>query len=173
MKTFSDKKICRSVRNERCGLIGSIRERLLGRLNNHIAECPRCQKRLAMVNRVEIALMLMKSQPMEIGLLARANNRALGVLAHSLRFGPKSERLRHAVSDTTRLEKARPFIEKALNVAACLFIALMIKTGLSHSLLDCKEQGQAVIENYYARNLDGQMVEEIFPKDPSPAGQTS
>ena len=119
-----------------------------------------------MTNRVELALMLTKSQPYEMGLLARANNKALDVLTHSLRFGPKSTLLRQAKSDTNRIEKARPFIERVLNVAACLFIIVMIKTGVSNSLLSYKEQGEAVIHNYYARNLDDQLFKEIFPEDP-------
>lgn len=170
MKLFTDKNLCRSMRNERYGLVQSLRMRLIRRLNDHVAECPNCQKRLAMVNRVEIALMLMKSQPYEMGLLARANNRALDVLKHSLRYAPKSAVLRNAKSDTNRLEKMRPGLERAMNVAACIFVAVMIKTGVSDSLLDYKEQGEAVIHNYYARNLDSQMFDEIFPEDSSPIG---
>ena len=57
-------------------------------------------------------------------------------------------------------------IERVLNVAACLFIIIMIKTGVSNSLLDYKQQGEAVIHNYYTRNLDEQLFNEIFPEDP-------
>ena len=170
MKMRNDKNQCRSVRSERCGMIHSLKVRLLRRLDDHVAECPKCQRRLATVNRVEVALMLMKSQPYEMGLLARANNKALDVLTHSLRNAPKSAILRMAKSDTSRLEKAYPLIERVLNVAACLFVVVMIKSGVSHSLLDYKEQGEAVIHNYYARNLDSQTFNEIFPTDSSSTG---
>ena len=170
MKLFNDKNKCRSARNERCGAIRSLKMRLLECLSDHVAECPRCQRRLAVVNRVELGLTLMNTQPLEIGLLSRANNQALGVLKHSLRYAPKSAFLRNAKSDTHRLEKIRPGLERALNAAACVFVVLMIKTGVSNSLLDYKEQGEAVIHNYYARNLDGQMFDEIFPIDSSSTG---
>ena len=170
MKLFNDKNKCRSARNERCGAIRSVKMRLLERLSDHVAECPWCQRRLAMVNRVELGLTLMNTQPLEIGLLSRANNQALGVLKHSLRYAPKSAFLRNAKSDTHRLEKIRPGLERALNAAACVFVILMIKTGVSNSLLDYKEQGEAVIHNYYARNLDSQMFDEIFPIDSSSTG---
>ena len=170
MKRFNDKNQCRSMRNERCGVIRSVKMRLLERLSDHIAECPRCQRRLAMVNRVELGLMLMKTQPLEIGLLSRANNQALDVLKHSLRYAPKSAVLRNAKSDTNRLEKMRPGLERVMNAAACVFVVLMIKTGVSNSLLDYKQQGEAVIENYYARNLDSQMFDEIFPADSPSTG---
>jgi hypothetical protein len=170
MKLFNDKNKCRSVRNERCGAIRSVKMRLLERLSDHVAECPRCQRRLAVVNRVELGLTLMNTQPLEIGLLSRANNQALGVLKHSLRYAPKSAFLRNAKSDTNRLEKIRPGLERALNAAACVFVVLMIKTGVSNSLLDYKEQAEVVIHNYYARNLDSQMFDEIFPIDSSSTG---
>ncbi len=48
---------------------------------------------------------------------------------------------------------------------ACVFVVLMIKTGVSRSLLDYREQGQAVIQGYYARNLDGPMYDELFATD--------
>jgi hypothetical protein len=168
MKFDRNTNQCRRMRKSRSGLWGMLKSRMLERLNDHVAGCPRCQRRLAMVNRVEVALMLMKAEPYQMGLLARANNKALDVLTHSLRFAPKSDLLRQAKSDTHRIEKVRPILEKMLNVAACLFVVIMIKTGISHSLSDYKEQGEAVIHNYYARNLDSQMFDEIFPIDSSP-----
>jgi hypothetical protein len=170
MKLFNDKNKCRSARNERCGAIRSVKMRLLERLSDHVAECPRCQRRLAVVNRVELGLTLMNTQPLEIGLLSRANNQALGVLKHSLRNAPKSAFLRNAKSDMNRLEKMSPGLERLLNAAACVFVVLMIKTGVSNSLLDYKEQAEVVIHNYYARNLDSQMFDEIFPIDSSSTG---
>ncbi len=109
--------------------------------------------------------MLMNTQPQPLCLLAQANTRALGVLKHSLRYAPKSAALRTARADLSRLEKMRPGVERALGAAACILVALMIKTGLSRSLLDYQDQGKTVIYNYYARNLDSPMLEELFPAD--------
>ena len=114
--------------------------------------------------------MSMKSQPYEMGLLGRAHTQALNVLSHSLRYAPKSDSLKTARSDVNKLEKMRPGLERLLNTAACLFIILMIRTGISKSLLDYEEQGQAVIKNYYARNLDSQTFEELFPTDSTQIG---
>ncbi|MHC4835445.1 MAG: hypothetical protein ACYSOF_00905 [Planctomycetota bacterium] len=169
MKTETNQ--CRRIRKGRLGLWDAFRSRVLERLSDHIAECPRCQRRLATVNRVELGLTLMKTQPQQIGLLARANNQALDMLKHSLRHAPKSAGLRTAKSDANRLEKIRPGLERVLNVAACVFIVIMIKTGVSNSLLDYKEQGEAVIHSYYASNLDNEMFNEIFPDGPSPSGR--
>ena len=46
-----------------------------------------------------------------------------------------------------------------------LFVLVMIKTGTSNSLLGYKEQGEAVMHNYYARNLDSQLLGELYPED--------
>jgi hypothetical protein len=64
----------------------------------------------------------------------------------------------------------RPGFERILNIAACVFVVFMIKTGISRSLLDYQKQGETSIKNYYARNLDSQMVNEIFPENSSSVG---
>ena len=170
MKTDTNTNQCRRTRRGRLGLWDAFRTRLLERLGDHVAECPRCQKRLATVNRVELGLMLIKSQPQQIGLLSRANRQALDGLKHSLRHAPKSVILRGVNSDMNRLEKMRPGLERLLNAAAWVFLVLVIKTGVSNSLLNYREQGETVIHNYYARNLDSQIFDEIFPIDSSSTG---
>lgn len=170
MKTDDHTNYCRRMRKGRTSFWDALRLRILERLNDHVSNCPRCQQRLAIINRVEVAMMLLKMQPQDVGLLARANNKALGTLKHSLRDAPQSAALRTTQADQNRFEKIRPGLERVMNTAACLFVVLMIKTGISSSLIDYREQGETVIHNYYARNLDSQIFDEIFPKDSSPNG---
>jgi len=157
----TDDNLCKQARN-RQGLWAALKEQIRNRLADHIATCPRCQKRLALANRVELALDLLKTQPHSMDLLAQANTKAIGVLKHSLRYAPKSEKLRHARPDVHWLDKKRPVIERVLNMAACLFVVLMMRMGINSTLTDVKTTGQAVLHNYYARNLDSQTVDEIF-----------
>lgn len=170
MKSDNHTKYCRKIRKSQAGFLSGLRSRVLKQLSDHVTHCPRCQRRLAIVNRVEIAMMLMKTQPQDMDLLARANSKALDTLKHSLRNAPKSKALRVAESDLSRLEKMRPGFERVLNTAACLFVMFMLKTGISRSLLDYKEQGETAIRNYYARNLDSQLFEELFAQDSSSTG---
>jgi hypothetical protein len=170
MKTNNQNNQCCRKQEAKIGFWYRLKSRLTQQLNDHVALCPRCQQRLAAFHRVELALTLVNTQPLNAGLLAQANNKTLNILKHSLRFAPKSATLRTAKSDIGRLEKIRPGLERVLNVAACVFVILMIKTGVSDSLLDYKEQGEAVIHNYYARNLDSQLLNEIFPTNPSEIG---
>jgi hypothetical protein len=146
-----------------------LNERVRQRLTDHVAACPRCQKRLALANRVELAMNLLKSQPHDLELLSRANTRAVGVLKHSLRHAPQSEKLRRSRPDHNWIEKKRPLIERMLNLAACLFVVIMIRMGVMSSMRDVQTRGKAVLHTYYARSLDSQLVNEIFPDDTAQA----
>jgi hypothetical protein len=146
-----------------------LKERIRRRLTEHVSNCPCCQKRLALAGRVEIAFSLLKSQPLTMDLLSRANSSALGMLKHSLRYSPESEKLRVLRSEQTWFGKIRPFFEHVLNVAACLFVLLMIRSGVFSSLTDYKQQGETALHNYYARNLDQKLMNEIFPDDTTQA----
>src|SRR4030042_5066513 len=73
-------------------------------VQNHIANCPKCQRRFASVSRVNLALSLVKSQPHKLDLLMRANTQAIGVLKHSLREAPKTQRLKTMQPEPKLLE---------------------------------------------------------------------
>lgn len=114
-----------------------------------------------------MALCLMRMQPQTMELLAKANTSALKYLTRSVRQSPCADQLRIAVHKPNRLEKASPMLERLLNVAACLFIVLMIRVGLKNRMLEIQDQGTKVMENYYARNLDPQLFEDVFGQPPN------
>jgi hypothetical protein len=143
----------------------SFKQRIERRIFNHVECCPRCQKRLALTNRVEIAISLLRTQPQQMDLLARANNSALSMLKHSLRFSSASHKLRAARTNPPSVYRWKPVMEQVLNVAACLFVLVMIRSSVFNSLKDFRSQGRAVLHNYYADNLDSQLCQQIFPDD--------
>ncbi len=147
----------------------SLKERIRRRMADHVATCPACQRRLALANRVELALTLLKAQPHALDLLSRANSRAVGVLNHSLRNAPRSKTLRQSQPDQNWIEQKSPLLERLMNVAACLFVVLMVRMGVTSSLTDVRTKGETALHNYYARNLDAQTMEELFPDDTSHA----
>lgn len=151
---------CKEVRKPRWS--DRLREMTFRRLSDHIAACPRCQKRLAMANRVELAIGLLKSQCHEMDLLARANAKAINVLNHSLRTAPQTAQLRRSQPDCSWLEKRSFVIEKILNVAACLFVIVMIRMGVTSSFMEMQSQGKNALHNYYARNLDSQTADDLL-----------
>lgn len=157
---------CRRLRAAPNGFWSMVKERLAERCSAHIAACPRCQKRLAATGRVELALCLMRMQPHTMELLSQANTAALKYLKRSLRETPCADRLRTAVREPGRMEKAAPMLERLMNVAACLFVVLMIRVGLTHKMMEIQEQGTRIMEKYYARNLDPQLYEDVFGQPP-------
>ncbi len=155
---------CKQNRS-RLGIWTRLKASAIQHLADHAAACPRCQKRLALTNRVELAIGLLKSQRHDYDLLAKANTNAVNVLKHSLRQMPQSENLRHSSPKQNWIERKRPVFEKCLGVAACLVIVAMIRMGINSSLADVNDKGQKVVHNYYARNLDDQLFNEIFPDE--------
>lgn len=136
-----------------------------GWMKEHIARCPRCRRRLIACGKVEIALSLIKSQPLDLGLLMRANEQAIGVLKHSLRELPKADRLRQIKPEPKPVEKLYRLAQPLGNMAACAAILLLVKTGIFSSMNGVQNKGQKVIRQYYASRIGEDLAEEIFPTD--------
>ena len=77
-------------------------------IQRHIAVCPRCQRRFAHAARVQVALSLLRSSPMDLSLLGRANAKAIHSLQHGVREIPKARSLKVMRAEPTLLERIRP-----------------------------------------------------------------
>ncbi len=133
-----------------------------GWIQNHIANCPRCNRRLVDVGKVNLALSAIKSQPHKLDLLKRANAQAIGVLKHSLREAPKAEKLRAMLPEPMLFEKCGKYAHSTANVAACITILLLMKIGVFSSMDTFQNQGQKVVEQYYANQVGEDLADEIF-----------
>ena len=129
---------------------------------NHIANCPRCHRRLVSVSKVNLALSIMKSQPHKLDLLMRANTQAIGVLKHSLRRAPKAQKLKAMQPEPKLFEKCDKYTHSAANVAACIAILLLMKIGIFSSMDKFQTQGQKVVEQYYASQVGEDLADEVF-----------
>jgi len=134
-------------------------------LQSHIANCPRCQRRLVSYGKVNLALSAIKSQPHKLDLLMSANAQAVGVLKHSLRQAPKARKLRTMLPEPKLLERCGKYSRSAVNVAACIAILLLMKIGVFSSMDMFQTQGQKVIKQYYASRVGEDLADEIFPED--------
>ena len=134
-------------------------------LQNHIANCPRCRRRLIARGKVDIALSLIKSQPVSLDLLMHANQKAIGVLRHSLREVPKADKLRQIKPEPKLVERLYKHLQPVGNMAACAAILLMMKTGIFSSMNGLQDKGQKVIRQYYVNRVGEDLTEEIFPTD--------
>lgn len=131
-------------------------------IQNHIANCPRCQRRLAHLGKVELAISLLKSQPHNLNLLMRANTQAIGVLKHSLRTTTKAELLRNIRPDLSIIERCAKYKNSFASVAACIVIAILIKGGAFSSAKIFESKSQEAVEHYYASNAGEDIARDIF-----------
>ena len=132
-------------------------------LNDHIVNCPRCQRRLVSCGKVNLAISFIKSQPHEFDLLKRANAQTIGVLKHSLRNEPKAQQLEKKLSEPKLLEKFSKYGNSLANIAACFLVLLLMKVGVFSSMDSFNNQGQKVIKQYYAKQVGEDLADEVFP----------
>lgn len=164
-KKSSDNQ-CKRIRNWMYSVFNRHINLEAGWLKNHISHCPRCQQRFASLGRVNLALSFIKSQPINLHLLKRANTQAINVLKHSLREAPKAEQLRKIQPEPKLLERWSKYIQPIGNMAACVTILLLMKTGIFSSIDDVQTKGQKVIRQYYASRVGEDLTEELFPANP-------
>ncbi|MCK4294633.1 MAG: zf-HC2 domain-containing protein [Planctomycetes bacterium] len=131
-------------------------------VQNHIAGCPRCRRRLAAAGKVNLALSALKAQPHRIDLLMRANSQTIGVLKHSLRQAPKAAKLKAMLPQPTLLERWRKYAHSVANLAACITIVLLMKVGVFSSMGKFQTEGQKVVKQYYASQVGQDLANEVF-----------
>lgn len=134
----------------------------VGWVQNHIANCPRCQRRFVNVGKVDLALSALKSQPHRLDLLMRANTQAIGVLKHSLREAPKAEKLKHVLPEPTLLEACGKYTHSTANIAACVATLFLMKIGIFSSVDKFQTQGREVFKQYYTYQVGEDLADEVF-----------
>jgi hypothetical protein len=131
-------------------------------IQRHVMHCPRCQRRLADIGKVELALSMAKSQSHQHDLLMRANTQAIGVLKHSLRKMPKADKLRTAVPEPKLLERYCKYNRPVTNVAACIAILFLMKVGIFSSANAFQSHGQKALRQYYVSHVGEELTNDIF-----------
>ena len=131
-------------------------------LQKHIANCPRCQARIAGLGKVHLVLSLLKSQPHSIDLLMNANSKAINVLKHGLRNSPKAAKLSNAYPHPSWLQRCAVYTQPLLNLAACIMIILLLKIGVFGSMETVQKESRGVVKQYYVKHLGQDYADEIF-----------
>jgi hypothetical protein len=147
-----------------------------GWLRDHIATCPRCQRRLASSGKVHLALSSIKTQPHGLDLLMRANEQAISVLKHNLREEPKAQRLKARLPKPKPLEKVARYGVSVGGLAACITILILMKIGVFSSVNSVENRGRKAMIQYYVKHVGQDMANEVFPaeaKPPASAHQTA
>jgi hypothetical protein len=131
-------------------------------VQKHIAECPKCMRRLAAAGRVSLALSTIKTQPHKNDLLMRANSQAIGVLKHSLREAPRAQKLRQALPSPGLFERYGRYGHSLANLAACLVILLLMKVGVFSSVERFQSEGEKAVKHYYASQVGEDLANDVF-----------
>jgi len=162
MKNIKSNNKCSNIRYRLFKNISSKISLKADWVHTHIVNCPKCRKRLASVGKVDLALSIIKSQPHNLDLLMRANQKAVGVLKHSLRNSPGAQKLKKLLPEPKLLEKCGKYKSSLANTAACIAILLLMKTGIFSSMESFQSKGQKVMKNYYASRIGEDLTNEIF-----------
>ncbi len=133
-------------------------------IQNHVAQCPRCQRRLIGFNRVEIGFNFLKSQPHRLDLLRRANNQAINILKHGLRETPRAKALKQTQPEPKWYQRCARYTHSVGNAAACLAVLLIMRMGIFSSMDKFQTEGQKALKQYYKHQLpeDLSIVDELF-----------
>jgi hypothetical protein len=164
----SDKRnisTCKQIRNRLYFALGKHLSPDAPWLQKHIAQCPRCQKRLKSINRVNLALSCTKSQPHSLDLLKRANIQTIGVLKHSLREAPKAQKLRNIFPEPKLFERMAKYFQPSVNLAVCILVLVLMKMSVFSSMSKVQNQGQKAMKQYYIARVGEELAEDIFPSD--------
>ena len=131
-------------------------------VQRHLAECPRCRRRVAAWHKVDLALRVVKSQPHRLDLLREANTSTLKMLKHELRDAPQARVLADSRPEPSFLERSGKYRHWAANVAACFAILFLAKSGLFSSLDRLNTGGAEFVRQYYANQAGEDLAKEIF-----------
>jgi anti-sigma factor RsiW len=131
-------------------------------VQRHVAHCPRCQKRLAGLGKVDLALSIIKSQPHRLDLLMRANSAAMRMLNHDAREATAAKELEQARPEPCFVERCGRYRNPVTNVAACIAILFLTKAGIFSSFDKVHARGEAALKQYYTTQAGEEVAREIF-----------
>lgn len=153
---------CKDIRSRLGKIISNIISLDAAWVQNHINNCPKCQKRLASVGKVYLAMSLLKSRTHQLDLLKKANMQTIDTLARSVRHTAKAEKLRIANPEPKLIERLSPLRGSIVNTAACFAILFLLKTGIFTSMEKFQVDSQKALQHYYEKNLGHEYSDEIF-----------
>ena len=127
---------------------------LPARLARHVSTCPRCLAWATRVIRVQSALTLLETSSPPAGLLGRANEKALRMLARQEREGPRADRLRRAQPPGKITHWLGESLSRMGAVAAAAAIVLSLRAGLTKDLATAHQIAEALGDSHYQRHID-------------------
>lgn len=132
-------------------------------IQNHVAQCPRCQRRFAAQGKVSLGLQLARSQAHGPTLLSHANKQVLKMLQRGVRQSPEAVQLQSAYPHPRVWERLGAYRGALRQMAACIALMALGKIGLLGSMQQAQDRTEDAMRTYYTEHLDPSMVEDVFP----------
>jgi hypothetical protein len=101
---------------------------------------------------------------MDLGLLGRANAKAVAVLRRDVRDVPEANALKTAVAEPTLFERLRQCKGVLTQMAACMAIITLAKIGLFSSVQSAQTMGRQAMHEYYADRGGQNLADEVYPQ---------
>jgi len=126
------------------------------RLAAHLSRCEPCWQWASRMARVQNALTMLATESAPVGLLGRANNKALRMLARQLREGKKAERLRTAKPDAPLWTRLEGPLTRQASAAAAAMIILALRAGINEGIDQVHDWAQPLAQTHFERHIDDQ-----------------
>ena len=162
METIKTNQKCKTVRGWLYKAISKHVGLDIDWVQNHIAKCPKCQRRLASIGKVTLALSIIKSQRHNLDLLMRANAKAIGVLGRSLRNSPKAEKLKRILPEPKLPERLGKYKSSVTNMAACIAVLFVMKITVFLSMEQFQSESRKIVKQYYTDHVGSDLADELF-----------
>ncbi len=114
------------------------------------------------LGKVDLALSFIKTQPCRLDLLTRANAAAVRMLNHSLQEAAKAKDLERAAPEPTLIEWCGKYRNPITNIAACIAILFLTKTGIFSSFDKVCTRGEAALKQYYTAQAGEEVAQDLF-----------
>ena len=129
---------------------------LPARLAEHTTTCGACRGRVSRIARVHAGLTMLLTQTAPVDILARANEKAMRMLARQLRESRRALRLRRAKPPVGLWPKIEGPLARATGAAAAAMIILSLRAGVEGSVRQTYDLLQPLSELHYQRHIDDQ-----------------
>lgn len=124
------------------------------RLIRHLSTCPTCFEWASKVGRVNAALIMLATGTPPAGIIGRANEKALRMLARKLREGRDAEELRNARPAAAIWPRIEGPLSRTAASAAAAMIVLSLRAGVASGMEQTRDLAQPLGDIHYQRHID-------------------
>ncbi len=125
-------------------------------LADHAAACAKCHRWAARIARADSALMMLSTEAAPVGLLGRANEKGLRMLARKLREDQQAARLRRAKPPVSLWARLEGPLGRTAAAAAAAMIILSLRAGVATGMKQTRDLAQPLADAHYHRHIDDQ-----------------